>query len=201
MTRPRPAPFAIPQFFILVAALALAGCEALQPQPQTVPPRSQPAAPPPVVRVPPAPAAAPEPDRPGLTLPDYQKEIATAMVRANADATFRGKLPPLLRSVVVLQVSIDKEGMPSRVTLFRSNGFADLEKSAIAAVYRAAPYPIPGRSLLAGHSSITFTESFLFRNDGRFQVRTVAEEQSTEVEPKPRAGRKPACCEPSGQKK
>ena len=142
----------------------------------------------------------PEPDRPGLTLQDYQKEVATAIVRANADETFRGKLPPLLRSVVVLQVSIDNQGMPARVTMFRSNGFVDLEKSAIAAVYRAAPYPIPGRSLLAGHSSITFTESFLFRNDGRFQVRTVAEEQSTEVEPKP-SGRSSAPNLPASQKK
>lgn len=190
------------RFAALAAALALAGCEMLQPQPEPAAPKPQPVAAPRPRPAPAAPAAAPEPDRPGLTLPDYQKEVATAMVRANADATFRGKLPPLLRSVVVLQVSIDKEGMPSRVVLFRSNGFAELEKSAIAAVYRAAPYPIPGRSLLSGHSSITFTESFLFRNDGRFQVRTVAEEQSTEVEPKPRAGRgKPDCCNSPAQKK
>jgi protein TonB len=198
MTRPNTD---VMRFAALAAALALAGCEMLQPQPETVPPRSQPAAPPPVAPAPAARAAAPEPDRPGLTLREYKKEVATAIVRASVDETFRGKLPPLLRSVIVLQVSIDGKGMPAQVSLFRSNGFADLEKSAIAAVYRAAPYPIPGRSLLAGHSSITFTESFLFRNDGRFQVRTVAEEQSTEVEPKPRAGRKPACCEPSGQKK
>jgi periplasmic protein TonB len=147
----------------IAAALAVSGFEAVQAQP----------------------AIAPEPDRPGLTLPEYQKEIAHAIVNKSADQTFKGKLPPLLRSVVVLQVSIDGKGMPEKVTMFRSNRFVELEKSAIAAVYRAAPYPIPGRSLLDGYSSITFTESFLFRNDGRFQVRTVAEEQSTKVEPRP----------------
>jgi protein TonB len=189
------------RLFILVAALALAGCELLQPKPEIVPPRSQPAPPPPPVAPPPAAAVVePMPDRPGLTLQEYQKEIATAIVRGSAEQTFTGKLPPLLRSVVVLQVSIDSKGMPERVTMFRSNGFAELEKTAITAVYRAAPYPIPGRSLLAGHSSITYTESFLFRNDGRFQVRTVAEQQSTEVEPKSRGARKPGCCNPPSQK-
>jgi protein TonB len=165
------------------AALALAGCELLQPQPEPARPRPQPVAAP--VAPAPAPAAAAEPDRPGLTMQEYQKEIAAAIVRSSDEQTFKGKLPPLLRSVVVLQVSIDDKGMPARVAMFRSNGFTELEKSAITAVYRAAPYPIPGRSLLGGHSSVTFTESFLFRNDGRFQVRTVAEQQSTEVEPRP----------------
>ena len=178
------------RLFIVVAALALAGCEVLQPKPETVPLRSQPAPPPPAAPAPAAPVADPGPDRPGLILRDYQKEIASAIVAGNVEHTFKGKLPPLLRSVVVLQVSIDKEGMLPRVTMLRSNGFVELEKSAIAAVYRAAPYPIPGRSLLAGHSSIVFTESFLFRNDGRFQVRTVAEQQSTEVEPKTRGQKK-----------
>ena len=178
------------RFHVLLLALALAGCEILQPGPAPVVPASKsapppPAAPAPIARV--APIAPPEPDRPGLTLQAYQKEVADAIVRASANETFRGKLPPLLRSVVVLQISIDREGKLPRVTMFRSNGFEDLEKAAIAAVYRAAPYPIPGRTLLAGHSSITFTESFLFRNDGRFQVRTVAEEQSTVVEPKSRS--------------
>jgi len=72
------------------------------------------------------------------------------------------------------------------VVMFRSNGYTDLEKRAIAAVSRAAPYPAPDPSLLAGQASLTFLESFLFRDDGRFQVRTVAEEQSTGLEPRPR---------------
>lgn len=182
MTRPKTD---ATRYAALAAALALAGCEMLQPQPEPVAPKPQPVAAPRPPPAPAAPVAAPGPDRPGLTLQEYQKEFATSIVRANSNETFRGKLPPLLRSVVVLQVSIDNQGMPARVTMFRSNGFVELEKSAIAAVYRGAPYPIPGRSLLAGHSSITFTESFLFGNDGRFQVRTVAEEQSTVVEPRP----------------
>ncbi|MBI3370337.1 MAG: energy transducer TonB [Betaproteobacteria bacterium] len=173
---------------IIALALALASCESPRPRLEPAKP-----APPPVVIAPPAPPPAPvEPDRPGLTLQDYQKEIATAIVSTSSGETFQGKLPPLLRSVVVLQVSIDKQGMPDMVTLFRSNGFADLEKLAVAAVYRAAPYPIPGRSLLAGRSSLSFTESFLFRNDGRFQVRSIAEEQSTHVEPQKPAARKAA---------
>lgn len=190
------------RLLVLLAALALVGCEVLQSRPETVPLRSQPAPPPPAPPAPPpAPVAAPEPDRPGLSLQDYQKEIANAIVRASADQTFTGKLPPLLRSVVVLQVSIDHRGIPERVMMFRSNGFTELEKTAIAAVHRAAPYPIPGSSLLGGQSSITFTESFLFRNDGRFQVRTVAEQQSTVVEPKPRGGHKPDCCKAPSKKK
>ncbi len=127
---------------------------------------------------------------------EYQKEIAAAIVSTSNGDTFQGKLPPLLRSVVVLQVSIDRHGMPEKVTLFRSNGFPELEKLAITAVYRAAPYAIPGRSLLDGHSTLMFTESFLFRNDGRFQIRSIAEEQSTVVDTPKRVATKA-----SGKKK
>ena len=182
---------ALPALLALLA-VALAGCESPRPRLEPAKP-----APPPVVVAPPAPPAPVEPDRPGLTLQDYQKEIATTIAGASAGETFQGKLPPLLRSVVVLQVSIDRQGMPEKVTLFRSNGFQDLEKLAIAAVYRAAPYPIPGRSLLAGNSALTFTESFLFRSDGRFQIRSIAEEQSTEVE----AAKKPVPRKSAAKKK
>jgi protein TonB len=188
MTKPR---HALTRFAALTAAFALAACEILQPQPEAVKPKPRPVAAP----APPAAAAAtaaqaaqpspPVPDRPGLTMNEYQKEVASSIAGKSSDQTFRGKLPPLLRSVVVLQVSIDSKGMPSSVAMFRSNGFVELEKIAIAAVYRGAPYPIPGRSLLSGHANVTFLESFLFRNDGRFQVRTIAEEQSTVVEPQP----------------
>lgn len=183
----------------IAVALVLGGCEMLQPQPEPARPQPKPVAAPaapaavPVARATATPVA-PAPDRPGLTMANYQKEIADAIVRTSADETFNGKLPPLLRSVVVLQVAIDAKGMPSHVTMFRSNGFTDLEKRAIAAVYRAAPYPIPGRTLLAGHANVTFTESFLFRNDGRFQVRTVAEQQSTEFEPRKSTAQKADCC-------
>lgn len=183
-----------PLLFALVLAIALAGCESPRPRLEPAKP-----APPPVALAPvvPPPAPAPvEPDRPGLTLLDYQKEIAATVVQICAEETFQGKLPPLLRSVVVLQLSIDRQGMPEKVTLFRSNGFPDLEKRAIAAVYRAAPYPIPGRSLLDGSSTLTYTESFLFRNDGRFQIRSIAEEQSTVVDVPKRVAKKP-----SGKKK
>ncbi len=176
--------------FLVALALGLAGCETPRPRLEPAPPAPPP--PPPVV-VPAIvePTVPAEPDRPGLTLQQYQKEIATAIASTSTGDTFQGKLPPLLRSVVVLQVSIDRHGMPEKVTMFRSNGFVDLEKLAITAVYRAAPYPIPGRSLLGGHSNLTFLESFLFRNDGRFQIRSIAEEQSTRVEPQKPAARKP----------
>jgi len=107
------------------------------------------------------------------TLDEYKAEVAHAVLHANADKTFIGQLPETLKSVVVLRVSIDRNGFPYQVTTIRSNGFKELEARAIQSV-RAGALPRPNGAVTGGHGYVSFMETWLFRDDGKFQIRTLA---------------------------
>jgi protein TonB len=138
---------------------------------------SEPAAAPPAA----APVAtAPEPATPpskAWTLNGYKKEAALWISNANQKSLFEGVPPPILKSVVVLSIVIDAEGQPTRVKVLRSNGYTDLEKIAVQSVHRAAPLPHPNR-IIVRHGGVEYTETWLFRDDGRFQIRTLAQPQA-----------------------
>lgn len=110
------------------------------------------------------------------TLDEYKAEVAHAILHANAASTFIGKLPEILKSVVVLQITIDRNGFPFQVRMFRSNGYQDLEARAMQSV-RSAALPRPTGSVTGGSGTVTFTETWLFRDDGKFQIRTLAGRQ------------------------
>ena len=79
---------------------------------------------------------------------------------------------PRDKSIVVLDITIGRDGTLERVTVRRSNGFKQLEARALESVRQAAPYAAPG--LLVRHGgSVNFLETFLFRADGRFQIRSL----------------------------
>jgi protein TonB len=107
------------------------------------------------------------------TLEQYKAEVAHAVLHANAEHTFIGRLPEVLKSIVVLQIFIDRDGSAYDVRMFRSNGYQELESRAMQSV-RAAALPKPSAAVTGGRSSVSFTETWLFRDDGKFQIRTLA---------------------------
>jgi periplasmic protein TonB len=95
----------------------------------------------------------------------YRRDFAQKVAAVNRDA-IADSLPEMLKSVVVLSISLDSRGNLTDVSVRRSNGYADLEGRAMQSVRRAAPFAAPGESL-------SFLETFLFRDDGRFQIRSL----------------------------
>jgi protein TonB len=53
----------------------------------------------------------------------------------------------------------------------------ELGPVAVRTVHAASPLPAPPRALLGRGTSVRFTETWLFRDDDRFQIRTLAQEQ------------------------
>jgi protein TonB len=122
-----------------------------------------------------APSAAEPPPPPGiqpLTLEGYKKAFAEHVARASTDL-FDDPLPEVLKSIVVLEIAIGRDGQLQRVAVRRSNGFRALETRAMDNVRRAAPFLAPARSIRRGDGSVNFLETFLFRDDGRFQIRSL----------------------------
>lgn len=99
----------------------------------------------------------------------YKKNFARKVAARSRDM-FTEPLPGMLKSIVVLDVTIDRSGNLARVTVRRSNGYTALENRAIANVRHAAPFDAPARSVRRADGSVNFLETFLFRDDGRFRI-------------------------------
>jgi periplasmic protein TonB len=109
------------------------------------------------------------------SLDAYKADVARHIHRASARDTFEGAPPPLLKSIVVLSITVEPGGT-ARAKVVRSNGFRALEARALRSVHRASP--VPRWSGAAGRP-IHYYETWLFRSDGRFQIRSIAPPQVT----------------------
>ena len=121
-------------------------------------------------------APLPPPPAPVPTLGEYKRDVAQRIVRASA-GTYSAPTPDVLKSIVVLEITVDEMGRATAVSVFRSNGYPHLEERALASVTRAAPFAPPAPVLLDGAPSVTFLETFLFREDGFFQVRSLVADE------------------------
>jgi periplasmic protein TonB len=155
-----------------VLATVLAACSTPSPE-APGPAQQQPVAPLAAAR-PVSPAYAPAPV--SNTIESYKHAFATR-VATSSPSVFHEPLPKMLKSVVVVDVTIHRDGRVASASIRRSNGYKDLEKVALQSVHHAAPYAAPSRALLRSDGTVNFLETFLFRDDGRFQVRTLAEAQ------------------------
>ena len=109
---------------------------------------------------------------PAPTLNDYKLGVAHRIVQTNAD-TYSQPLPAVLKSIVVLEITVDRAGRATAVSVLRSNGYPHLEARALASVAKAAPFTPPASALVQESGSVSFLETFLFRDDDFFQVRSL----------------------------
>ncbi|WP_211442594.1 energy transducer TonB [Collimonas humicola] len=142
------------------AALLLAACNLI---PGQAPP-------------PPVPATTPNATSTATTLDDYKRGLAQRIVAVNSTEVYVGRPQALLRAVIVVKYYVNADGQLLRAEILRSNKDRTAEASALAAVRRAAPFPKPDSKFLR-RGEVEIAESWLFNDDGRFQLRSVAEQQ------------------------
>jgi protein TonB len=107
------------------------------------------------------------------TLHAYKQDIAQRIAQVNSRHVYAERPQALLRSVVVLKFSVDESGRLLRSEIQRSNRDSHAESTALDSLKRTAPFPKPAPHLLR-HGKVEMSESWLFNNDGRFQLRSVA---------------------------
>ena len=112
------------------------------------------------------------PPVPPQSLNDYKLGVAKRIVAASRD-TYSTPVPEMLKSIVVLEITLDKAGSPLEVTAFRNNGYEELTLRAITSVVDAAPFAAPEPTLLQPTGTVSFLETFLFRDDDAFQLRSL----------------------------
>jgi periplasmic protein TonB len=110
------------------------------------------------------------------TLEEYKRDLAQCIVRANPGKVSEGRPQALLRSVIVVKYVVDSRGNLTHSEIMRSNHDGAAEMAALTALKSAAPFPKPAPHLLR-RGRVEIMETWLFNNDGRFQLRTIAEPQ------------------------
>jgi protein TonB len=120
--------------------------------------------------------AVPATPKPPSALDLYKQGAARHIAVKNRARTFEDVPEHFLRSIVVLRIVVDGRGAVKSVWVDRGNGYTSLEKVAVKAVRDSSPLPAPPPQLVRT-GSLEYSESFLFRKDNRFQIRSIALEQ------------------------
>jgi periplasmic protein TonB len=164
---------------LLAAASLLAACGSPPPVPPVAEPAPAPVSPPaPVVAAPAAPPTAAAHPSPRLAARDplldqWKHSAAQRIHAANAARLFAGRPHHLLQAVIVVEVAVDKAGNVTRSKILRSPGIGALDRLALTSLKAASPLPAPPARLV-GKGGLVYSETWLFDNDSRFQLRTLA---------------------------
>ena len=103
----------------------------------------------------------------------YRQDAATHLYGLNAQRVFKGKLPPMLYAIGVLEIDIDRTGKVTRLHWLRAPRHAPEVVAEIERTVRAAaPFPTPSRM-----GKVTYTDTWLWDKGGHFQLDTLTEGQ------------------------
>lgn len=137
----------------------------------------------------PAPAAKPLPESPVIgpipstegsarsssaaTPRAYRADGATHLYGLNSERIYKGKMPPLLYAIGVLDVHIDRVGRVTRLDWTRAPRHAPEVIAEIERTIRnASPFPAPTRL-----GRVVYTDTWLWHKSGKFQLDTLTEGQ------------------------
>ena len=149
----------------LMALAVLQGCST--PAPPTASAPARPAAPP-------AQAVSSATSQSQARTPkDYRRDAASHLYAQQAEKIYKGRLPPMLYAVGVLNVDIDKRGQVQALNWQRAPRHAPEVMVEIEKMVRAAaPYPAPQHM-----ARVTYTDVWLWHKSGKFQLDTLTEGQ------------------------
>nr|WP_314628210.1 hypothetical protein [uncultured Janthinobacterium sp.] len=147
---------------VLAVATLLAACQKA-PEPRVRTPAGVPATP-----------LAPKAIAPAATIDAYKLRVAQQIMDANSEHTFSGRLPPMLPAIVVLDLSVGRDGALKSVRVHRSRD-SDASNAALAAVRRVPDaFPPAAQLMRSRDKTLDFSETFLFNDQYRFQLRTLS---------------------------
>ena len=162
------------------AAALLAGCSSVP-----LPPPSQPVPVyPPTVVVPAQPAVvapAPVVQPPAAanrvsgatSARAYRQDAASHLYGLHPERIWKGRMPPMLYAIGVVQVDVDRQGQVRDISWMRAPRHAPEVIAEIERMVRAAaPFPVPARM-----GRVTYTDTWLWHQSGKFQLDTLTEGQ------------------------
>jgi protein TonB len=103
----------------------------------------------------------------------YRVDAARSIYEAYSSRIFKGRLPPLIHAVVVVETTVDNSGRPRDVHVVRGPSHAPDVTEAVVEMIRRATLPMHSNG-----PGFKFTEIWLVTKDGRFQLDALTEGQN-----------------------
>jgi hypothetical protein len=103
----------------------------------------------------------------------YRKEAAKHLYNVYPEQVHKGKLPPMLVGVAIINTTIDATGQVVAVDVMRPPAMKEISPWIEGMIRAAAPYPAPAKL----GQNVTWREIFLVDSSGKFQVDALTEGQ------------------------
>lgn len=103
---------------------------------------------------------------------EYRSDGARHLYAAYGKQIHKGKLPPLLYGIAIIETEIGARGEVRNVRVVRQPAAAEVGPWAVQMIKQASPFPAPERM-----GAVRYTEIWLVDRSGRFQLDTLTEGQ------------------------
>jgi len=103
---------------------------------------------------------------------EYRSDGARHIYAAYAKHIHKGKMPPLLYGVAIIETEIDSTGAVQNVRVVRQPAAAEVAPWAVNMIKAASPFPAPAKM-----GTVKYTDIWLVDKSGRFQLDTLTEGQ------------------------
>jgi hypothetical protein len=121
----------------------------------------------------PAPAAVPAVLSEAETEEAYRADAARHLYNVYAKRILKGKLPPFIHGVMIVEARIDAEGGVRELNVVREPAAAEVRPWVLAMMRAAAPFPVPAKL----PEGVRYVDIWLVDKGGRFQLDTLTEGQ------------------------
>ena len=122
----------------------------------------------------PAPLCPPPRDSANEVEQEYRIDASRHLYACFPMRVYRGKLPPLLYGVMMVETELDATGKVLDISVVRKPAADEVAPWVMAMIRRAAPYPAPAK--MPG-GTVKFTETFFVDKSGLFQAFSLTEGQ------------------------
>jgi hypothetical protein len=103
---------------------------------------------------------------------EYRSDGARHIYAAYAKHIHKGKMPPLLYGIAIIETEIDGQGNVQNVRVVRQPAAAEVAPWAVDMIKNASPFPMPAKM-----GTVKYTDIWLVDKSGRFQLDTLTEGQ------------------------
>jgi len=121
----------------------------------------------------PAPLCAPPRESAQEVEQEYRIDAARHLYSCFPMRVYRGKLPPLLYGVMMVETELDAAGSVVSISVVRKPAADEVAPWVLALIRRASPFPAPAK--MGGN--FRFTETFFVDKSGLFQAFSLTEGQ------------------------
>ena len=103
----------------------------------------------------------------------YKRDAAKHLYASYPMRIFKGRLPPLLYGVAIVETDVDGDGAVTDVRMRRPPAAAEVGPWIVQMIRKAGPFPPPAKL-----GKATYTDIWLVHKGGNFQLDTLTEGQN-----------------------